>query len=84
MYKHLKPKTINNDTKPHKFMNSLFNSKAKFLTIRITKSIGINIDESKKDILLSIVCCYYRDDFDNNHDENDNREIILMFEEFED
>ncbi len=84
MYQHLKPKAIYNNAQPNKLMDSLLNSKPKFLTIRITKSIGIYINESKKDILLRIVCCYYWDNFDDYHDENDNRQIILMFEEFED
>ena len=52
MHKYLEPETVNNDTEPNKLMYGLFNSEAKFLTIRITKCIGINIDESEKDILF--------------------------------
>lgn len=52
MYKYLQPEAINDDTQPHKFMNGLFNAKAEFLAIGITKSVGIYINKSEKDILL--------------------------------
>lgn len=52
MHKYLQPKAVNNNAKPNKLMYGLFNSEAKFLTIRITKCIGIYIDESEKDILF--------------------------------
>lgn len=80
---------INHDTEPQKLMNCLLDAKTKFFTVAriiISPEVDINISEKKllSAILGSVVVGDYDwNDFDYNHRECKQDQIIFVLKEFE-
>lgn len=81
----MQPKAINYDTQPDKFMDSLLDSKAKFLTVGwITKSIEVDINKREEKVFLPVIRHHNRNDLDRYHTKEEEKQVRLMFEELKD
>lgn len=66
-------------------MDSLLDSKAKFLTIGwVTKSIEVDINKGEEKVFLAIIRHQNRNNLDRYHAKEEEKQVKLMLEELKD